>query len=95
MKRATMVLLAGFVIIVFAGVVIADEMSGEVTAVDPVQGTLTLKSDAAEASFNCDASLVRNVQVGDMVMVEYRDEGGKKIVAKITPLQKKSPSKYD
>jgi hypothetical protein len=94
MKRTTIVLLIGFIIVVFAGVALAAEMSGEVTAVDAAKGTLTLKSGTVEAAFDCETgSLIKDVKVGDMVMVEYKEDGGKKMVTKVTavaPMKKKS-----
>lgn len=89
MKRATIVLLIGFVF-VFAGAALAAEMSGEVTAVDTAKGTLTLKSGTAEAGFDCETgSLIKDVKVGEHVTVEYKEEGGKKIVTKVAPMMMK------
>jgi hypothetical protein len=90
MKRATIVLLIGFIIVVFAGVALAAEMSGEVTAVDTAKGTLTLKSGTVAAAFDCETgSLIKDVKVGDMVAVEYKEAGGKKIVTKVAPMMMK------
>ena len=98
MKRATIVLLVGFIIVVFAGVALAAEMSGEVTAVDMTKGTLTLKSGTVEAAFDCETgSLIKDVKVGDMVKVEYKEEDGKKMVTKVAPMKpmkKKSSGGY-
>ncbi len=89
MKRATIVLLVGFVLLVFAGAALAKEMSGEVTAVDAAKGTLVLKSGAVEAGFDCETgSLIKDVKVGDKVTVEYKEQGGKKIVTKVSPMKK-------
>ncbi len=91
MKRATIVLLIGFIVVVFAGLAVAAEMSGEVTAVDASAGKLTLKSGTVEASFDCETgSLIKDVKVGDMVSVEYKEEGGKKMATKVTPMKKKT-----
>ncbi len=91
MKRATIVILIGFIIVVFGGLALAAEMSGQVTAVDVVKGTLTLKSGTAETGFDCETgSLIKDVKVGDMVKVEYKEEGGKKIITKVAPIKKKS-----
>ncbi len=93
MKRATIVLLIGFIVVVFAGLALAAEMSGEVTAVDAAKGTLTLKSGTVEASFDCEmGSLIKDVKVGDTVTVEYKEEGGKKIATKVTPMTMKKKS---
>ena len=90
MKRATIVLLIGFIIVVFAGLALAAEMSGEVTAVDAAKGTLTLKSGTVEAAFDCETgSLIKDVKAGDKVTVEYKEAGGKKIVTKIAPMMMK------
>jgi len=87
MKRATIVILISFIVVVFAGLAIAAEMSGEVTAVDAAKGMLTLKSGTAEAGFDCEkGSLIKDVKVGDMVKVEYKEAGGKKIVTKVAPV---------
>ncbi len=94
MKRATIVLLIGFIVVVFAGLALAAEMSGEVTAVDAAMGTLTLKSGTEMADFTCDpVSLIKDVKVGDKVTVQYKEDGGKKIVtnvATMSPMKKKS-----
>ncbi len=90
MKRAMIVLLIGFVVAVFVGAALAAEMSGEVTAVDAAKGTLTLKSGTAEAGFDCEkGSLIKDVKVGEQVTVEYKEEGGKKIVTKVSPMMMK------
>jgi hypothetical protein len=90
MKQGTALFLIVFVLLAFVGVAMAAEMSGEVTAVNPVTGALTLKSGAVEAGFDCEGvSLIKNVKVGDQVTVEYKEAGGKKIVTKITPMMKK------
>lgn len=90
MKRATIVLLIGFIIVVFAGLALAAEMSGEVTAVDVAKGTLTLKSGTVEAAFDCETgSLIKDVKAGDKVTVEYKEAGGKKIVTKVGPMMMK------
>lgn len=87
MKRATIVLFIGLIVVVFAGLVLAAEMSGEVTAVDAAKGTLTLKSGTVEAGFDCEkGSLIKDVKVGDMVKVEYKEAGGKKIVTEVAPV---------
>ncbi len=86
MKRASIVLLIGF-IIVFAGVALAAEMSGEVTAVDAAKGTLTLRSQTVEVAFDCETgSLVKDVKVGDMVTVQYKEDGGKKMATSVAPM---------
>ena len=95
MKRVTIVLLIGFIIAVFAGLALAAQMSGEVTAVDAAKGTLTLKSGTVEAAFDCETgSLIKDVKVGDMVTVEYKEDGGKKTVTKIAPMMKKKSGGY-
>lgn len=96
MRRATSLFLVTFVLLTFAGVALAAEVSGEVTAVDIAKGTLTLKSGTLTANFDCETgSLIKDVKVGDQVTVEYTEEGGKKIATKVTPMmQKKSGGKY-
>jgi hypothetical protein len=92
MKGASIVLLVGLVLIAFAGVAIAAEMSGEVTAVDAGKGSLSLKSGTLVSGYDCETgSLLKDVKVGDKVTVEYKEEGGKKIVTKIAPMKKKPP----
>ena len=44
MKGTMSLLVIAFVLVTFVGVAVAKEMSGEVTAVDAMKGTLTLKS---------------------------------------------------
>ena len=92
MKRVSIVLLVGLVLIAFAGVAIAAEMSGEVTAVDAGKGSLSLKSGTLVSGYDCETgSLLKDVKVGDKVTVEYKEEGGKKVVTKIAPMKKKAP----
>jgi hypothetical protein len=92
MKQATSVSLIFFMLLVFAGVALAEELSGEVTAVDVAKGTLTLKTGTVAAGFDCETgSLIKDVKVGDKVTVQYKEEGGKKITTKVTPIKKKAP----
>jgi hypothetical protein len=91
MKVATSLVLVVFVLFTFVGLALALEMSGEVTAVDAAKGTLSLKSGAVDAGFDCEAgSLIKDVKVGDKVAVEYKEEGGKKKATKVTPMKKKA-----
>ena len=86
MKATMSVLMIAFVLLTFIGVAVAEEMSGEVIAVDLMKGTLTLKSGTVDAGFDCEeGSLVKDVKVGDQVTVEYKEVGGKKIATKVTP----------
>ncbi len=92
MRRATIVLFMGFVLLVAAGPALAAEMSGEVVAVDAAKGTLVLKSGSVEAGFDCETgSLIKDVKVGDKVTVEYKEQGGKKIATKVRPMRAKVP----
>jgi hypothetical protein len=91
MKRVTIVLFVGFVLLAFAGAVIAAEMSGEVTAVDAAKGTLVLKSGKVEVGVDCETgSMIKDVKVGDKVTVEYKEQGGKKIATKVKPMKPKA-----
>jgi hypothetical protein len=95
MKRAMSLFLVAFVLLTFAGVALAAEMSGEVTAVDAAKGALTLKSGTVEAGFDCETgSLIKDVKVGDHVTVEYKEEGGKKKATKVTPMKKRTTGGY-
>ena len=86
MKAAKSFLMIAFMLATFLGVAVAEEMSGEVTAVDTMKGTLTLKSETVDVGFDCEeGSMVKDVKVGDHVTVEYKEEGGKKIATKVTP----------
>ena len=90
MKAAKSFLMIAFMLATFLGVAVAEEMSGEVIAVDTVKGTLTLKSGTVNAGFDCESgSLIKDVKVGDHVTLEYKEAGGKKIVTKVTPMKKK------
>jgi len=92
MKRASIVLLVGFILLALAGAAFAVEMSGEVTAVDAGKGTLSLKSGNLVSGYDCEiGSLLKAVKVGDTVTVDYKNEGGKKVVTKISPMKKKPP----
>jgi hypothetical protein len=91
MKRVTIVLFIGFVLLTFAGAVIAAEMSGEVTKVDAAKGILVLKSGMVEAGFDCETgSLIKDVKVGEKVTVEYKEQGGKKMATKVKPMKPKA-----
>jgi hypothetical protein len=91
MKHATSVFLIVFVLLIFAGGAFAEEMSGEVAAVDYAKGKLLLKSGSAAVGFDCETnSLVQDVKVGDKVTVQYNEEGGKKITTKVSPLKKRA-----
>jgi hypothetical protein len=95
MKAATSFLVIAVVLLTFTGMAVAEEMSGEVTAVDVMKGTLTLKSGTVEAPFDCEqGSLIKDVKVGDHVTVEYKEAGGKKIATKVTPKKKKAAGGY-
>lgn len=95
MKAATSFLVIVFVLFTFIGIGVAKEMSGEVTPVDTMKGTLTLKSGTVEAPFDCETgSLIKDVKVGDHVTVEYKEAGGKKVATKITPHKKKVSGGY-
>ncbi len=92
MKQATSLFLIVFVLLTFVGVAVAADLSGEVTAVNAAKGTLTLKSGTVEAGFDCETgSLIKDVKVGDQITVQYKEEGGKKIATKVTPMKKKAP----
>jgi Copper binding periplasmic protein CusF len=92
MKQAASLFLIIFVLLTFVGVAVAADLSGEVTAVNAAKGTLTLKSGTVEAGFDCESgSLIKDVKVGDQVTVQYKEEGGKKIATKVTPMKKKPP----
>jgi Cu/Ag efflux protein CusF len=89
MKRAASVVLIAFILLSFAGAALAGEMSGEVVAVDAAKGALALKSGSVTAGFDCEkGSLIKEVKVGDKVTVQYKEEGGKKIATKVTPVKK-------
>jgi len=90
MKGARIVILIAVVLIVFVGSAFASEMSGTVTAVNVEKATLTLKNQTIEAGFDCETgSIIKGVKVGDQVMVEYNEEGGKKKATKVTPMKPK------
>jgi hypothetical protein len=91
MKAAMSFLIIAFVLLTLGGIAVAKEMSGEVTAVDPMKGTLTLKSGTVTAPFDCESgSLIKDVKVGDHVTVQYKEAGGKKIAIKVTAKKKKA-----
>jgi PDZ domain-containing secreted protein len=89
MKRAISLFVIVVVLLSFAGVVLAAEMSGEVTAVDSAKGSLTLKSGEVATGYDCEGSLVKDIKVGDHVTIQYKEEGGKKTITTITPMKMK------
>jgi len=91
MKQATSIFLIAFVLLAFSGSAFAEEMSGEVAAVDYAKGKLILMSATVAVGFDCEtASLINEVKVGEKVTVQYNEEGGKKVVTKVSPLKKKA-----
>jgi hypothetical protein len=95
MKTIMAFLVSAFVLLTFIGVGVAEEMSGEVIAVDTMKSTLTLKSGTVEAGFDCEeGSLIKNVKVGDHVTVEYKVENGRKIAKEVTPEKRKPAGRY-
>jgi hypothetical protein len=95
MKRASIVLLILFVLLALASVALAMEMSGEVTAVDAGKGTISLKTGTLVSGYDCETgSLLKDVKVGDKVTVDYKEEMGKKVVTKISPLKQKPSMGY-
>jgi hypothetical protein len=92
MKRTISIFIAVVVLLTFVGVALAAEMSGEVIAVDSAKGSLTLKSGEVAAGYDCEGSLVKDIKVGDHVTIQYKEEGGKKIITTVTPMKmKKKP----
>ncbi len=89
MKRAISLVVIVLVVLSFVGVALAAEMSGEVTAVDVAKGSLTLKSGEVATGYDCEGSLVKDIKVGDYVTIQYKEEGGKKIITTITPMKMK------
>ena len=90
MKTATSYLLIVFVLFTFTGLAVAREMSGEVTAVDAMKGIFTLKSGTVEADFDCErGDLIKDVNVGDYVTVQYREDGVRKKAIRVTPAKMK------
>lgn len=91
MKGSTLVFLVVVILLTFVGAAFASEMSGTVTAVDAGKGSLTLKSQTFETSFDCETgSISKGVKVGDQVTVEYKEVGGKKKATKVTPKKPKA-----
>ena len=88
-RCAMSLFLVVFVLLTFVGIALAAEMSGDVTAVDPAKGNLTLKSGTIDAAFDCEkGSVIKDVKVGDKVTVQYTDKDGKKLATKVTPMKK-------
>ena len=90
MKRAVSVFLIFFVLLIFAGTAFAAEISGEVTALNSAKSTFALKNEAGTTEFVCEMpALVKEVKLSDKVTVQYKEESGKKVATKITPVKKK------
>lgn len=94
MKKVMAVLLVSLVLLTFAGIAVAKELTGEVTAVDVAKGTLTVKSEKMEVGFDCEeGSMIKDVKVGDHVKVTYNEKGSKKIATKVSVMKmKKKPA---
>jgi len=92
MKGTVLLLFITAVLVTLVGAAFANEMSGVVTAIDTQHNTVTVKSSTMDAGFDCETgTLLKGVKVGDQVTIEYREEGGKKMTTKITPMMKKAP----
>jgi len=87
MKKSVMLFfLVALILVAFAGAALALEMTGKVTAVDTVKGTMTIQNEKVEVGFDCETgSMIKDVKVGDMVKVEYKEVGGKKKATSVTP----------
>ena len=90
MKTETSFLVIVFMLLTFAGLAAAREMSGEVAVVDTTQAAFTVKNGPVEVKFECEKSdVMKNVKVGDEVTVEYREDGVRKIAITVTPAKMK------
>jgi hypothetical protein len=92
-KRVVILILGAVVLLVVASAAFALEMSGTVSAMDTGKGTMTIKNEKVDVGFDCEiGSLMKDVKVGDNVVVEYKEVDGKKKATKITPMNmKKAP----
>lgn len=82
MKRSIAVLAACSLVIVFAAAAFAGVATGTIAAIDVEKGTLTLKNGAHFEGVA--SSLLKGLEAGINVKVTFKEEGGKKIVTKIT-----------
>jgi hypothetical protein len=90
MKKAVSVLMIVLMVVAFAGLAMAAEMSGTVKSVDAAKGMLMLSSGNMDVPVDCETgSMIKDVKVGDKVMVEYTEKGGKKVATKVTVEQAK------
>lgn len=91
MKQALSVFCIVVVLLIFVSAALAEELSGEIAAVDYAKGTLILKSTTGAVGFYGETNaLVKEVKVGDKVTVQYNEEGGKKITTKVSLMKKKA-----
>ncbi len=89
MKASITFIIITLMLLSLVGVAIAEEMSGEVTAVDAAKGNITLKSGTADVGFNCEeGSLIKYVKLGDQVNLEYNKINDKNIATKVSPKKK-------
>ncbi len=94
MKKGMWLILVVAALLTVVGIAIAAEMSGQVTAVDAAKGTLTLKSGSVTAGFDCEkGSMLKDVKVGDNVMVQYTEHAGKKKATSVTKAAGAAPAK--
>ena len=98
MKGAALCLIIAAVVVTFAGVALAMEASGVVTAVNVEKSTITLKSETMAVSFDCESgSLLKGIKAGDRVTVTYTEEGGRKLatsVTRVAPKKEEAPAPY-
>jgi hypothetical protein len=99
MKGAALFLVTAAVVVSFAGVALALEASGVVTAVNVEKSMITLKSETMAVSYDCETgSLLKGIKVGDWVTVKYTEEGGRKLatsVTRVSPKKEESPAPYN
>ena len=94
MKRKAIVLILVAAFLAVAGAAYALEMSGTVSAVDTAKSTFSIKGEKVDAAFDCETgTILKDIKVGDKVMVQYTETGGTKRATKISPMMqpKKAP----
>jgi len=88
MKMKGIVAVGIFALLSMATAVFALEMTGKVTTLDRTKNTITVKGEKLDAGFDCETgTLIKDIKLGDQVVVQYDEAAGKKKATKITPVK--------
>ncbi len=89
-----LVLLVAAVMLTVVGSALATDLTGVVTAVNMEKSTITIAAEKMNVSFDCETgSLLKGINVGDTVKVQYSEENGKKLATTVVRMAPMAPMK--